>query len=348
MLICSWVIIRRVWINNVCSILTDATHYHARPLVRLLQEYLAINMEVFLESRMLEDLAAEHIKQLSAYVRAEQTRKYPVSRSTRIVDKAMETWGVWLALQDFPQPIVPTARSAAFRDSAKLSPPGPSKRGNRQSSVPSSPMLRPTFSARPVTTGIPDDEMFLMDEPESAPQPPPTPPRVPGGESSSAKAASGWKSITSAPKVDMKAIMAEASTKVGVTRPPTARGPATGLEAISRGAPPARQSAEGVMKTASLSRAPSGGQSWRTPPQGATPSGTPATASVLLPAAKEIRPPPSGPTSTPTAVPAVGPSTPRSQPGTPRKPVAPGLGPVFTPTKQASTSTGASSIRRVS
>ncbi|OJT15368.1 BTB/POZ domain-containing protein 1 [Trametes pubescens] len=348
MLICSWVIMRRVWINNVCSILTDATHYHARPLVRLLQEYLAINMEVFLESRMLEDLAAEHIKQLSAYVRAEQARKYPVSRSTRIVDKAMEKWGTWLALQDFPQPIVPTARSGAFKDSPKLSPPGPSKRGNRQSSVPSSPMLRPTFSTRPVATGIPDDEMFLMDEPESAPQVPPTPPRATGGESSPAKPAGGWKSITSAPKVDMKAIMAEASTKGGVTRLPAARGPASSLEAISRGPPPARPPAEGVSKAASLPRAPSGGHSWRTPPQGATPSATPATASIPLPAAKEVRPPPSGPAPTPTAGTAAGPSTPRSQPGTPRKPVAPGLGPVFTPTKQASTSTGASSIRRVS
>lgn len=350
MLICSWVIMKRVWINNVCSVLADATHYHARPLVRLLQEYLAINMEVFLESRMLEDLAAEHIKQLSAYIRTEQARKYPVSRSTRIVDKAMETWGAWLALQDFPQPIVPTVRASAFRDSPKLSPPGPSKRSARQSSVPSSPMLRPTFSARPVATGIPDDEVFLMDEPEAAPQAPPTPTRVPGGESP-AKPPSGWKPITSAPRVDMKAIMAEASTKVGAARPPASRGFASGLEAIARGPPPTRGPVDGATKAAPLPRAPSGGQSWRTPPQGATPvSGTPAAPSVPLPsAAKEVRPQPSGSNPTPAVAPVAGPSgAPRSQPGTPRKPVAPGLGPVFTPTKQASTSSGASSIRRVS
>ncbi|KAH9849864.1 hypothetical protein C2E23DRAFT_341162 [Lenzites betulinus] len=349
-LICSWVIMKRVWINNVCSVLADATHYHAKPLVRLLQEYLAVNMEVFLESRMLEDLAAEHIKQLSAFVRSEQARKYPVSRSTRIVDKAMETWAEWLALQDFPQPIIPTVRSGAFRDSPKLSPPGPSRRANKQSSAPSSPMLRPTFSTRPVATGIPDDEVFLMDEPETVVQASGTPPRV---SSSGEKPSSGWRTITSAPKVDMKAIMAEASTKkIGTTSAPARRAPPESLEALSRGMPPARPSADGAAKAVPLPRVPSDGHSWRTPPQGTTPlNGTPATASVALP------PPPTNPrpqvgtsTSASAGPSAAGPSnTPRSQPTTPRKPVvAPGLGPVFTPTKQAPASSGPSSIRRVS
>ena len=105
MLICSWVIMKRVWINNACSVLTDATHYHATALVRLVQKYMAINMEVFLESRMLEDLAPDLVKQLSAFVRAKQARKYPVSRSTRIVDKAMETWGDWLSYGNYNQPM---------------------------------------------------------------------------------------------------------------------------------------------------------------------------------------------------------------------------------------------------
>ena len=39
MLICSWVIMKRVWINNACSVLTDAT-----ALVRLVQQYIAINI----------------------------------------------------------------------------------------------------------------------------------------------------------------------------------------------------------------------------------------------------------------------------------------------------------------
>ncbi|KAI0642387.1 hypothetical protein C8Q79DRAFT_250744 [Trametes meyenii] len=342
MLICSWAIMKRVWINNVCSVLTDATHYHAKPLVRLLQEYLAINMEVFLESRMLEDLSVEHVKQLSAFVREEQARKYPISRSTRIVDKAMENWGAWLELQDFPTPIVPTVRAGAFRDSPKLSPPGPSKRGHTQGSVPNSPMLRPTFVSRPAATGIPDDELFMMDEPETIPPAPSTPPRVPSSDPS-AKPTTGWKSITSAPKADMKAIMAEASTsKASSVRPTGARSSINPMESTSR-TPPSRASAEGPIRTSTSQRAASGG-SWRTPPQAATPTGgTPVASTVSLPSAKDTRP------QSMTA--AASPVTPGARPplSTPRKPAAPGLGPIFTPTKQASSSsTGASSIRRVS
>ncbi|KAI0675984.1 hypothetical protein C8Q78DRAFT_963164 [Trametes maxima] len=347
MLICSWVIMKRVWINNVCSVLTDATHYHAKPLVRLLQEYLAINMEVFLESRMLEDLTVEHVKQLSAFVREEQAQKYPVSRSTRIVDKAMENWGTWLELQDFPTPIVPTVRAGAFRDSPKLSPPGPNKRGHKQGSVPNSPMLRPTFASRPAAASIPDDELFMMDEPEAVPPTPSTPPRVPSSDPT-AKTTAGWKSITSAPKADMKAIMAEASTsRAGAIRSGGARASVNPQESVSR-TPPSRPSAEGPIRTSTSQRAASGG-SWRTPPQAATPTGgTPVTSTTVLPSAKDARPQP----STTAPIPATPGAAPVSslcpQPSTPRKPVAPGLGPVFTPTKQASSSLGASSIRRVS
>ncbi|KAI0714213.1 hypothetical protein C8T65DRAFT_573631 [Cerioporus squamosus] len=353
MLICSWVIMKRVWINNACSVLAEATHYHARALVRLLQEYMAINMEVFLESRMLEDLPADLIKQLSAFVRAQQKAKYPVSRSTRLVDKAMETWGNWLALQDIPQPIVPSFRPGAFRDSPKLSPPGPSRRASRQS-APNSPMLRPTLSARPAIANIPDDEVFIMDEPEtptptSAPVPPPGPlSRVPSGSESPARPTTGWRTITSAPKVDMKSIMAEASTSKASPGRPVAqagRAPET-----PRGTPP-RPSLEGPLTGGPIPRMPSGPTlSWRAQQP---PAAVPAPLAAALPQnerkdGRSQPPPPPASTPGPSSAAAAAPTTaPRSQPTTPRKPVAPGLGPVFTPTKQAPAS-GSSSIRRVS
>ncbi|KAI0742011.1 hypothetical protein C8Q80DRAFT_1347035 [Daedaleopsis nitida] len=374
MLVCSWVIMKRVWINNVCSVLTDATHYHAMALVRLLQEYMAINMELFLESRMLEDLAPDLIKQLSAYVRSEQAKKYPVSRSTKIVDKAMETWGEWLALQDIPLPIVPSAstRAGALKDSARLSPPGPSKRANKLSnaSAPDSPLLRPTFSARPVATGIPDDEMFMMDEPEPAGVSTPTPAapgsisRAPSGSESPARPAVGWRTITSAPKVDMKSIMAEASTstpaKPTLGKQPIAA-PVRSLEAQpSRGTPPRvvpELAATGKAPGAIPRMASGGGPSWRTgqlpaqpasplPPSGPGKDGRAAGSAPSGVAAGAHPAPGTSPVSSGALH-----SAPRSQPGTPRKPVAPGLGPVFTPTKQApasSSASAASSIRRVS
>nr|VWO99799.1 FAD-dependent monooxygenase DEP2 (EC (Depudecin biosynthesis cluster protein 2) [Ganoderma boninense] len=358
MLICSWVIMKRVWINNVCSVLSDATHYNATALVRLAQEYIAVNMEVFLESRMLEDLGSDLVKQLSTFVRSAQARKYPLSRSTRIVDKAMEAWGDWLALQDIPQPLVPTSRTGAFRDSPKLSPPGPGKRTTKRSdaSVPNSPMLRPTFSNRPVTTGIPDDEMFMMDETEpatSAPtlpgvSAPGMPPRVPSGSDSPGRPAPGWKTITSAPKADMKTIMAEAtSAKSAVPQSPR-MGPARPSDAPRSLS--SRPSMEPLAKSGSIqvSRVPSG-SSWRVPqPVASTPiSGSPGASSLPSTPSKEARVQPSVPSHATSSTAAAGaPSTmPRSQPTTPRKPAASGLGPVFTPTKQASPAS--SSIRRV-
>ncbi|EJF64315.1 hypothetical protein DICSQDRAFT_54213 [Dichomitus squalens LYAD-421 SS1] len=353
MLICSWVIMKRVWINNVCAVLTDATHYHATALVRLLQEYIAINMEVFLESRMLEDLTPDLIKQLSAFVRTAQAEKYPLSRSSKIVDKAMETWGEWLALQDIPQTIVPTFRSGAFRDSAKLSPPGPSKRPTKRSdtSAPNSPMLRPTFSNRPVATGIPDDEMFIMDEPEPPPpaaaptgvSAPGTPSRVPSGSESPGRPVVGWKPITSAPKTDMKAIMAEASTKAPISRS-HAMTPARPMEhGLS-----SRPYTESPGNSGQVPRVSSG--SWRVPqPATTTPvSGSPVAPSVMASLGKNGRPQVLGaPSVSGAPIVAAGASiTPWSQPSTPRRPVAPGLGPVFLPTRQASAA--ATSIRRVS
>lgn len=358
MLICSWVIMKRVWINNVCSVLADATHYNATALVRLAQEYIAVNMQVFLESRMLEDLGSDLVKQLSIFVRSAQARKYPLSRSNSIVDKAMEVWGEWLALQDIPQPIVPTSRIGAFRDSPKLSPPGSSKRTIKRSdaSAPNSPMLRPTFSNRPVATGIPDDEMFMMDETEAptmSAQPsvsaPGMPPRVPSGSDSPGRPVPKWKTITSAPKADMKTIMAEASTaKSAVPRSP-AMAPAHPSDAPrSLSSCP---SMESPAKSGSIqvSRVPSG-SSWRAPqPAVSTPvSGSPGAPSLPGTPSKEARVQPSGPLPAASSSARAGaPSTtPRSQPTTPRKLVAPGLGPVFTPTKQASPAS--SSIRRVS
>ena len=349
---------KRVWINNVCSILTDAMYYHATALVRLVQEYIAVNMEVFLGSRMLEDLAPDLVKQLSTFVRSAQAKKYPLSRSSRIVDKAMEAWGDWLALQDIPQPIAPTSRAGAFRDPPKLSPPGPSKRTIKRSdaSAPNSPMLRPTFSNRPVATGIPDDEIFIMDEVETSTTPAPASvsapgmlPRVPSGSDSPRRPAPGWKTITSAPKADMKTIMAEASeAKSVVPRSPAATParPSEALRSLSSRPPinPPDKSESGQ-----VARVPSG-SSWRVsqPVAGTPVSGSPAAPPVSSTPSKEAQVqssgvPPAASSSTGTSG---TPITPRSQPTAPRKPATPGLGPVFTPTKQ--TSPASPSIRRVS
>ncbi len=77
MLVCSSVMLRHITILNVCSVLADATYYHAIELVTSLQGYMARNMETLLESRMLDDFPGYLIKQLAAFVRKKQAEKLP-------------------------------------------------------------------------------------------------------------------------------------------------------------------------------------------------------------------------------------------------------------------------------
>ena len=74
---------------NVCSLLADASFYHAMHLVNRLQEYTAINLECLMESRLLDEMAPDLISQLACFIRSEQAKKLPISRSNRLVDDAM-------------------------------------------------------------------------------------------------------------------------------------------------------------------------------------------------------------------------------------------------------------------
>lgn len=192
---------KRINIANAGAILADATHFHATSLIRSSQGYMACNMETLLESRYLDDLPFDLIRQLSSFVREKQTSKYPLSRSNALVEKAMNAESEWLALQDIPEPIIPTFKPDSFKDSPKLSPPASNRKLRRKSSSmlspPASPMIRPQFSVRANLSGPPDDEVFIMDDPDISPTPsiqasqiaPETPSK-----------ASGWKTISSAPR----------------------------------------------------------------------------------------------------------------------------------------------------
>lgn len=121
-------------------------------------------METLLESHMLDDLSPELIRQLSSAVRAEQARKAPYTRSTKMVERAMESFGDWLALQDIPQPVYRSHKAAFGRGSVKLSPPTPTK---RKKSGPHSPMTSPVLTPfkvqSPSTAGV-EQDIFIMDD----------------------------------------------------------------------------------------------------------------------------------------------------------------------------------------
>lgn len=135
---------------------------------------MAQNMETLLESRMLDELAPDLVKQLASYVRAAQETKAHVTRSGVLVEIAMAKNAEWLAIQDVPQTIVRTVKPVVPKD-AKMSPPlstsmsmtEMSARQRKQSmkSLEASPLLRPTIPARSNRNSlhVGEDEMFLMD-----------------------------------------------------------------------------------------------------------------------------------------------------------------------------------------
>jgi hypothetical protein len=112
-LLCSSVILAHVNVNNACFVLSESTHYQVQPLVEKLQEYISVNMETFLESRLLDDIPYSLVKQLSKFVRQRQMEKAPFSRGSTFVDKAMRKHAEWLVLQDIPETVVRSASASA-------------------------------------------------------------------------------------------------------------------------------------------------------------------------------------------------------------------------------------------
>lgn len=211
-LICSSVILKRVTVSNACSVLAEATYFHAQPLIRQIHRYIAINLETLLESHLLDDLPIDLIKQLSVFIRDEQQIKSPVSRSGVLTKKALETFKDWLALQDIPGPIIRSSRIEG-RNAAKLSPPGPTRKKDKSgvvlmTSPPPSPAVRPQIEARTPQPSVPahtaEGEVFMMDDSVPAltldqvqsPQSPSTPQRN----------SSGWK-VANAPKYVIRAAL---------------------------------------------------------------------------------------------------------------------------------------------
>lgn len=171
MLICSATIIDYVNLNNVVSILTEATYYNALPFVDNLQDYVACNLEAIMESRLLDDMHPDLIHTLSVFVRSLQADMSPIMRSNLIAETALRKASSWLELQDIPQPLVRSQWHA--KDSPKL---GPSSSDqsifSRRTSLPavsplSSPALDPTVRQLPPRTSKANqgDEIFVMDVP---------------------------------------------------------------------------------------------------------------------------------------------------------------------------------------
>ncbi|KIJ65354.1 hypothetical protein HYDPIDRAFT_181161 [Hydnomerulius pinastri MD-312] len=321
-LLCSEVILKHLNANNACYLLTDAIHFNAVDLAKSIQSYMAANLEMLLESRILDELDPRVARKLAEHTRSEQAEKSPVSRSDKLAREAIEKHKDWLALQDIPGPFVPNPKALhAHRDSPKMSPPGSARKSGRPlklSSPAGSPLLRPTSAPRPMLhPGPSGDELFAMDAEViptlelHATQPPPL--------DVSSKPMLVWKKNPSTPRTDLKSIMAEAETSNKQTVQGTSKTPDSLTPSRPSGSrwkadnPPAPR------------RIPSDLAMHKISPQPPRPTGSPAKAS----------PNPLPSVSSPATVSRAGPSQLN-------------MGPMITPVRQMPSASGSSTPRKAS
>jgi alpha-tubulin suppressor-like RCC1 family protein len=316
--ICSAVILHHLSIHNACFVLADSVHLNAKQLSNRVQQYIAVNLELFLQCGLLDDVPIILTKQLSKFVRGMQISKAPQSRGEKLAFTALQKHSDWLAVEDFPQPLVPSGRCR--KESTKASPKTSRVQVSTSTTdvLPPSPSMRPQRGIRPQPS---TDDLFVMED--DIPQSAPNKLRKNSLESLS-PSKPRWGQVSSIPKLGMSEIMAE-----------TARQKSTRLKGAS--------SSEQLLLTPTR-RPPlsepvsSGSPSWRKPsmpqvrPLIQTPSGTPPSSTRMV-------------TVDPNAFPR--PGTNRLSSGassasvlqsTPPRATVAGLGPVYSPTKQRASS----------
>ncbi|KAF8205776.1 hypothetical protein K438DRAFT_1918026 [Mycena galopus ATCC 62051] len=341
-LLCSAVILKWTDINNACYILTDAAHFHAQQLVQSIMGYMTANMETLLESRMLDDLTPALIKQLSKFVAGKQTERSPKVRSNFMVDRAMKIHGDWLALQDIPEPIVPSSRFPGRRGDAPLSP-NSAKHRRSNASLPNSPVIvaQAQASTAAPSSGAAIDDIFEMDDAELAL---PAPSISITDPIASASPVPVWKA-SSTPRVDMKTIMAEAASHTA----PRRESHDAGVVRVTHQKTPQRERRklqgdpfDAPSTTHGSSR--SGSSPWKLPPPRPTPA-SPSNSPPITPSTSLGRPQAQEAFPTPSAAAAPPSTPPRSRAPQPPQPT---LGPVFIPSRQPTSRPAAPSVRRVS
>lgn len=150
---------------NACYLLADAIHFNAVDLADRIQSYMTANLELLLESRILDDLDPRVARKLSEHARAKQTAQSPASRSNRLGLAALEKHKEWLALQDIPVTVIPSQKLWSGKDSPKMSPPSSVKKAAGRPLMYYSPTMSPVLRSS-VTLQQPPmgDEIFAMDD----------------------------------------------------------------------------------------------------------------------------------------------------------------------------------------
>ncbi|KAF7770867.1 hypothetical protein Agabi119p4_6841 [Agaricus bisporus var. burnettii] len=184
-LLCSEVILTYTSLHNACYVLYLATYYSATQLIDRVQSFITANMELFLQSYMLDDIPLDLLTQLSNYAQEKQKEKAPFVRGGVLEEGVMEKWRKWVEDLDVPIPIVRSNKPWKEKKGLPLPDFGKDKRGGREKGL-----RRPPSG----------DDIFIMDDTDLlSPQ-----------LGSSSTPGPAWK-VYVAPKVDMKSVMAEAA-----------------------------------------------------------------------------------------------------------------------------------------
>ncbi|KXN90352.1 BTB/POZ domain-containing protein 1 [Leucoagaricus sp. SymC.cos] len=189
-LLCSDIILTYSDIHNACYVLADATHYSATQLIDRIQSYITANMELFLESHMLDDIPPELVLQLAHYAQQKQKEKAPFVRGGQLADEAMARWLDWLAKQDLPTPFVRSNKPWQMKKTALPIP----KFDDRCIEGEGAKVLKKPPSA---------DDLFVMDAEVDVST------TQQQQQTTIGSGGPAWKAYVP-PKVDMKSVMAEA------------------------------------------------------------------------------------------------------------------------------------------
>lgn len=139
---------------------------------------------------MLDDISQQLILQLARYAQQKQREKAPFVRGGELVTEAMVKWLDWVEEQDIPVPFV---RSGKLWKEKKRVLPIPKFENQKEGSLVEKGLKKPSSS----------DDLFFMDDTEGLPQS-----QMPTQVMAQGRPA--WKTYV-APRVDMKAVMAEAA-----------------------------------------------------------------------------------------------------------------------------------------
>ncbi|KAI5985348.1 hypothetical protein EDD15DRAFT_2374206 [Pisolithus albus] len=225
-LACSQIILGLLNPYNACYLLTDAIHYNVVDLVDGIENYMAVNLEMFLESRIVDDLGALEVRHLAGYARSKAAQKSPLVRSNRLTTEATEKHQEWLANQDIPEPVVSNLKFSLIQKD----PPGTSKTRSRPILCPPSPSpsLNPPWSSKLESRDTVGDDLFITGDMDVAPTldlnvAQPGLPTSPVNQYAMLTPRPAWKRKPSTPRVDLKSIVAEAEMEK-IAPPPSSSG----------------------------------------------------------------------------------------------------------------------------